>query len=62
MRNDSEHILTILAYLLIGFATVMAVSVIAMLVMGAGPAVIHLAPLVAAGGGLLLLRKAKRTS
>lgn len=62
MRNESKPILRILAYYLIGLATVMAISVIVMLVMGARLTGIHVAPLVAAGFGLLLLRHAKRPS
>ncbi|GGY45596.1 hypothetical protein GCM10010384_60350 [Streptomyces djakartensis] len=62
MRNESKQILRILAYFLVGCATVMAVSVIVMLAMGARPAVIHVAPLVAAGCGLLLLRHTKGNS
>jgi hypothetical protein len=62
MRNESKPLLRILAYCLIGFATVMALSVIIMLATGARPTGIHVAPLITAAGGLLLLRHTKRKS
>jgi hypothetical protein len=60
MRNESKPLLRIPAYCLIGFATVMAISVIIKLATGARTTGIHVAPLIAAGGGLLLLRHTER--
>ncbi|TKT04318.1 hypothetical protein [Streptomyces lasalocidi] len=59
MADETKVMVKILAYVLLGCACIMALSVIVMLFAGANFIFIDIAPLVAAGCGLLLLRLSK---